>query len=486
MSDGVRQLTRLPTGVTGLDDVLGGGLLARRSYLIFGDSGSGKTVLASQIAFHHVANGGRAVFVTLLVEDNARLLENLASLTFFDPHCIPDRLYLVSGYGSLQGGLGELAKMLHEVVHSHRAELLIIDTVDVIGEQAHSPIEFQEFLHRLQAILGTLGCTGILLSHRTGATPSPVHPVVDALVQLTNETNGLRALRHLRVTKLRGSGYLEGRHAFDIQRSGIVLFPRGETLLATGDILSEEPRPLMPFGIAGIDEMLRGGVLSATSTILLGSAGSGKTTFGLHFLTEGARRGERALYFGFYERTSRLCAQAEAIGLPLRALITSGLVDTVWQAALEHPADALVHRLLESVQGHRATRLVVDGLNAFVNVAEWPERLGRLFTALTNRLRDNGVTAVFTMETQEQLSRTIELPIQGMSAIAENILFLHQVEVRSELQRFVSIFKTRERGFDHRIRRFTIGDQGVVIGREFERLESLLSGQSHALKRDEE
>jgi circadian clock protein KaiC len=478
---------RLPTGVAGLDDIFSGGLLAGRSYLVLGASGTGKTVLASQIACHRVAHGGRVVFVSLLIEDHARLLENLRTFTFFDPRCVPDGIYLVAGYGFLQGGLGELRKMLQELLHARQADLLVIDSINTIRSHARSTNEYREFLHQLQAMLGLFDCTGIFLSHHDdGDTSTGEHAVLDGLVQLEQGMAGMRPLRHLRILKLRGSGHLEGQHAFTIASDGITCYPRLEARADLDDATAEAPRTVLPVGVAGLDEMLGGGVLSASSTIVLGSSGVGKTTLGLHFLAEGACRDERGLYFGFYERTARLEAQADTLGIPLRRRRAEGLVTTLWQPPLEATLDALAQRLLQAVARMRPARLVVDGLDGFANAAVTPDRLPRVVAAISHELRERGITTLFTMERREHQSPTITLPIRGISAIVDNVFYLHQAEVRSELQRFVSIFKVRERDFDPRLRRFTISGRGLAVAGPVDGVEGLLSGHTHTLQREEE
>src|ERR1700730_10532245 len=201
-------LERVPTGVPGLDTILRGGVLRGGLFIIQGSPGAGKTILGNQICFRHVANGGRALYVTLLAENHARMLLHIGQLGFFEETVIPDRLYYISAFRVLEGdGLAGLLDLLRREVQSHDASVLIIDGLSAVEDTAASTREFKKFIHQLQAQAAVANCTMFLL---TGAKPvSAEHTLVDGVIDLQTRLHGRRAERSLQVHKLRGSATCE-------------------------------------------------------------------------------------------------------------------------------------------------------------------------------------------------------------------------------------------------------------------------------------
>lgn len=163
-------LTRVPTGIPGLDAILKGGLFGGGIYMILARPGSGKTILGNQICFHHVATGGRALVVTLLTESHARMIARLGTLAFFDLSCVGTSMSYVTGYQDLEKGkLKGLLGLLRKTVREHKATLLMIDGLVTAGLMADSELESKKFIHELQVFVELIGCTTLLL---TGA-PTP-------------------------------------------------------------------------------------------------------------------------------------------------------------------------------------------------------------------------------------------------------------------------------------------------------------------------
>src|SRR5689334_1442532 len=156
-------LERVPTGIPGLDVILRGGFFRGGIYLILGSPGTGKTILGNQMSFHHVAQGGRVAYVTLLAETHARMLSHIRSLSFFDPAPVADSLYYVSGYRVLQdAGLQGLLDLLRGMIRERRATLLILDGLTILAELMESGMLFRQFIHELQVYTEALGCTTFL------------------------------------------------------------------------------------------------------------------------------------------------------------------------------------------------------------------------------------------------------------------------------------------------------------------------------------
>src|SRR5258706_2112835 len=480
MPDSSRQMQpieRVPSGIPGLDTILKGGFLQGGLYLIMGRPGAGKTIFGNQLSFNHVAAGGRVVYVTLLAESHGRILAHLQSLDFYDPTPIADSLYYVSGYRALEEtGLDGLLDMLRRLIRDNRASLLVLDGLVTVESIADTDLAFKRFIHELQVFVEVVNCTVFLLTQLDPHLPHPEHTMVDGLVELSDNRIGLRAVRELEVRKFRGSDYLRGRHIFDIDNTGIVIHPRTEVRLSVPTIVPNEAWQKYGFGIPRMDEMLHGGVIANSTTMLLGAPGSGKTLLGLHFLAAGAEQNQSGLEFGFYETPSRLVGTANKVGLNFGKAVDNGTIEIIWQPIVEDSLDILAERLLEAVTKRHVKRLFVDGITAFVQTATYAERLGPFFTALSNELRGRNVTSVFSVETKMLFSPVVEVPIEGMSAIIENIILLRYVELRSQLYRLISIMKVREDSYDASIREFQITDSGIDVAATFESAEAILTG----------
>ncbi|RKG49002.1 AAA family ATPase [Corallococcus sp. AB011P] len=480
-SEGKSPAKRLVTNVPRLDFITKGGLIQGSSYAIIGPPGSGKTVLANQIAFQHVKNGGKALYVTLLSESHGRLLENLSQMTFFDADVIPDRLQYLSGYRDLErDGLKGLLELLRKNAQAHGTTLLIIDGMDAAKEFARSDQSFKRFLQDLQTFCSILGCTTLLLAPHHAGELHPENTAVDGIFELSLWLHGPRAVRELIAIKFRGGPSLLGRHEVEISNQGIVIHPRTEVQFAHPAAEGREDRIRMPFGIPRLDEALRGGVLSGSTTLLLGAPGTGKTLLGLHFLLQGAREGQPGVYFGFFETPPRLIEKAEGTGMgDLKKYVDEGLIEIQWQPPLEHNMDSLAERLLERIEERKVDRLrlFIDGVSGFRSAAVYPDRLGRFFSALTHQLRMMDVTTLYSDETP-LFSPGVDMPQPEAASTVENVILVRYVELRSQLYRLLSIMKMRESAYDSGIREFSISEQGIQVAGTFESAESILTGHA--------
>ena len=312
------QLERVPTGVPGLDTILRGGFLRSGIYIIQGYPGAGKTILGNQICFRHVASGSRALYVTLLAESHARMLLHLGSLGFFEQAVIPDRLYFISAFRTLEeAGLAGVLDLLRREMQAHDASILVLDGLSAIEDTAASSRELKKFVHQLQAHATMANCTMLLL---TGAKAvSAEHTLVDGVIELQTQLYGRRAERSLQVHKLRGSGYMRGEHSYRITGDGIVVYPRTEALIGAPPAGERVSGPPLSTGIAQLDRMMGGGFPHHSTALLIGPPGIGKTTFGLHFLSECDEKNP-GLLFGFYENSGGDPGQGAGAGPAARAV----------------------------------------------------------------------------------------------------------------------------------------------------------------------
>jgi circadian clock protein KaiC len=460
---------RLSSGIPGLDPILGGGFFHRSIYIVNGRPGAGKTIFGSQICFHVTRQGERALFITLLAETHGHLLANLESLSFYDAEAVSRSLNFINGYSVLErDGLTGLLGLLRATIRDHKASVLVLDGLVTAEQISGSDLAFKKFIHELQTLVGVVGCTVFLLSSgKSDDVVRPEHTMVDGIIDLQDELDEMRAARTLVVRKLRGTPYLRGRHFFDISGDGVTVYPRLETRLA------EPSRPFpaggvgdVQFGVAGFDTILGGGVSSGTTTLVLGTPGAGKTLLGLQFLAEGAARGQRGLYFGFYEHPQALVIKGEQVGIPMRRLLADDLLTIHWQPPVEHILDALAERLLDTVQRIDARRLVIDGLVGFKLSIASSTRLTRFFAALANELRARGVTTLVTDDQRDISASELDLPLHRVSALWENMIVLRAEASPAAMTRTIAVVKRRDGDHDSGSARFHITATGIHMDRQ--------------------
>jgi len=476
-ADGRTPLERVPTGIPGLDTVLRGGFLKAGIYIVRGEPGTGKTIFGNQFCFNHVAAGHRAIYVTLLAETHDRMMQHMQTMSFFEPSRIPDGLYYINGFRVLEeDGIRGFIDLLRREIRTHNATLLVLDGLVVTEEASGSDRDFRKFIHELQAHISIESCTALLLTNGRRNEYHPEHTMVDGVIELHDVLFGMQAERELEVRKLRGTDALRGRHSFRITDGGIVVYPRLEALLARPSADDEWPDERCATGVSQLDAMLGRGIPRGTATLVLGASGAGKTSLGLHFLSQSSAQ-EPGLLFGFYEMPLRLRQKAAHIGIKLDGLIEQGHLEILWHPPTEDILDALGNRLLKVVRRRGVKRLVIDGLLGFQEIAaDRPHRIGRFLTALANELRVLKVTTLYTAETRNLIGAVMEGPTIGLSTIAENLILLRYVEMRAQLRRLISVVKMRDSDFDSSLREFRITSTGIELAHTFDSAEAILSG----------
>jgi circadian clock protein KaiC len=477
----VKEPGRISTGVPGLDVILGGGLVEASLYLIEGVAGAGKTILANQICFNCVRAGGRALYLTLLAESHGKMLNNLRGMSFFDEAAVSKSFQLLSAYSALASRDGQqLIGAIARSLRSYRPTILVVDGFRAVREFLDSDIAFTEVVHELNSLITAFKCTTLLVAPTTGNRPHAEHVLVDGLIELNHSQIDVRRSREIEVHKNRGGNHLQGRHLFRITDAGLRCFPRSEALYSANTPVPLAQSTRLSFGIPTLDAMLQGGLVAGSVTTFLGAAGAGKTLLGLKFLDEGIRRGENALYFGFFESPDRLVAKARGVGIHLAQAVKSKRLQVVWQPPLELILDELVEKILVTVRERKINRVFIDGIDGFRQSGFYPVRLDRFFAAMSTLLRAEGVTTIVTEETP-LFTADIASSTLDLSAVVENIIVLRYVELGARIVRLISIIKTRESEHDGSIRELQLTSSGIRVVQSFQSVEQALTGRARLI-----
>lgn len=460
-TDIVAPIERLRSAVPGLDQILGGGLFRTGVYIIQGLPGCGKTILANQICYGHVAEGGSAVYVTLLAESHSRMIQHLSTLSFFDVKAFPDKLAYISAFHDLEsGGLKGLMSVLRREMRTRKVGVLVLDGLVAASEGA-SDIDLKKFVHELQTIAVLQDCTVLLLTSGNIHCMAAEHTMVDGLIEVEDKLFDARSERSIQVRKFRGAGPLRGKHSMRIDNDGIRVFPRIESMYRVSALETKHDEATTS-GIPSLDALMQiGGIPTASSTVVIGSTGTGKTTLGVQFV-QASTVEEPGLHLSFFERPDRIRAKARSLGLPLDEKEAAGVVELVWEAPGEAMLDEIADRLLAAIARRKVRRLVIDGLSGFLEATVYPERMNRFFSCLANELRSGNVTVLMTLETRDVVSSVISMP-WGVSGLVDNLLFLRFVHHEGHVERLLTIIKMRDTDYQAGLRRLRIDSQGMHI-----------------------
>jgi circadian clock protein KaiC len=480
-----------PTGIANLDHVLGGGLPRGALVIIVGPPGSGKTTLANHMAFKAARSGRRAMVLTALSEPTSKLIAHLSAFRFFDEDLVGEDIEFLSLQQFLGGGLEATSDELVAEARRRRAGFVVLDGFRGVRDAGNDPQQARQFLYDVGTTLSVLGTTTVITSEADPHDPAffPEATTGDVILGLRFDLRGVRQWRGVEVIKMRGSAPLDGLHGMALTDDGVVVYPRLETRVAAttagsrsgelvyGDVPSDVLREAAEvdgraqFGIPSFDELLGGGLTRGTSTLVVGSLGTGKTLLALHFALAGAQAGEPTLFLGFRESLMQLLLKTEpfTLGVALRTQLGSGgnLALLRW-APVELNPDIVAEQVLAQLEPMRAKRLVVDSaseLERSVAEADDPHRVDNYLAALVEGMRQRGVTALFTKEIPQTSAPELDFAHDPISVMAENVLLLRQVEQRDRLVRVLSVLKMRFSSHDaSTLREFAItAPEGVRV-----------------------
>lgn len=475
------------TGVPNLDTVLGGGLPRGALAIVVGPPGSGKTTLASQVAFEFARQGRRSLILTALSEPTSKLTEHLRTLSFFDERLVGDQVQILSLQQLLGDGLESVADQVVAIARQMRADLVMLDGFRGVRGAETDPQSARQFLYEVGAKLGFLRITTLITSEADPDDPAffSEATTADLIIGLHYNLIGVRHHRALEIVKVRGGSLLPGLHGLQLSQRGAIVYPRLETRiphLLDGDETDhshsfEESQDVSlyddsraPFGLPELDDLLGGGVPVGTSTLVVGSLGTGKTLLALHFALKCVEDGYPTVYVGFRETLPQLLRKADAfdIGQSLRQAVRpeGGLTVLRW-APVELNPDIIAARLLDVLDRTQAKRLVVDGvaeLEHAITRYDSSGRVGDYLAALVETLNARQVTSLFIAEHQKVVAAQLDFSADPISVLAENVLLLQQMSYRSRLHRILTVIKMRFSAHDYVLREFRItAPRGIEV-----------------------
>jgi circadian clock protein KaiC len=467
-----------PTGVGNLDAVLGGGLVRGSLALIVGPPGSGKTTLANQLAFSVGRAGRRVVVVSAMSEPTSKLIAHLRTFGFYDDALVGDRIQYLSLEQYLAAGLASVGEALIDIARKARADLVVLDGFRGVRGADLDLQAARQFLYDIGSTLSVFGMTTVITSEADPRDPAffPESTTADIIIGLHYDLVGVQQRRALEVIKMRGAQPLSGLHSIHLSREGLVIYPRLASRVATRTEASEpdeslveearkqveEPLARVSVGIPELDRLLGGGLTVGSTTLVVGSLGTGKTVLALHFAVAGLRAGEPTVFLGFRETLSQLLQKAGAFDLGhemLAGMRPSGIMTLQHWAPVELNPDIVADRLVATLDSVGARRLVIDSvieLEHAIHEGSDPRRIDSYMASLVEALRQRNVTAMFIREHATTIATRMSLTPGAVAVLAENVLLLQHIEEGAALHRVLSVVKMRYSAHDAQLHEFTI------------------------------
>jgi circadian clock protein KaiC len=478
MTNGKALINRLKTGVSGLDEILGGGLPEYSFNIIAGPPGSGKTTLAHQMMFAMATAQRPALYFTVLGEPPLKMLRYQQQFDFFDSEQINRSLRFFNLSEDIAtGDLSQVLKRIATEVETHSPALVFIDSFRsvILAEQTgkNSFLSLQQFIQQLGTLMTSWQATTFLIGEYFSENdPNPVFTLADGMIWLRQSVQRNSVVRKMEIAKMRGAATLAGLHTFRITSSGIQVFaPPTPSARPAADSASTSPTRLS-LGVPELDEMLGGGLPRGYSLLVAGPSGSGKSILAGAFLAEGGRRGETGVIAAFEQRPNR------SRGPAITDLIESGRVGVIDTRALNVSVDEIAALLIAEIHRLKATRVVIDSLSGFELALaptfreDFRESLARMISALAT----TGATVLMTSELEDRYD-DLRFSPYGTAFLTDAIIVQRYIEVDSQLKRVLAAVKVRASNHSNDLRLFDIDDDGIKVGQKLVDFEGLLGGR---------
>ncbi|MHB1098488.1 MAG: ATPase domain-containing protein [Burkholderiales bacterium] len=467
MSKKVR-IRRLPTGVPGLDNLLGGGLPEFSFNLIAGTPGSGKTTLAHQIMFSLASPDNRALFFTVLGEPALKMLRYQQQFSFFDIDKINESIRFVNLSADLMGGdFDRVLSRIAEEVRDYTPSLVFVDSFRSVVQSTNTResgmSDLQQFVQQLGMQMTSWQATTFLMGEylTPEAESSPVFTVADGILWLSQNMHRNSMVRKMQVVKMRGQAQAPGLHTFRISDEGIQVFPRAiikEDAAAEAAVKAYSGEKRISMGIPGLDDMMGGGLPVGYSLLVVGPSGSGKTVLATEFLAEGVKKGEAGVIAAFEKSPGQLLSNK------LNRLVKAGQVGVIDTRDLDLSIDQILHDLIEMIHRMKARRVVIDSLSGFelALAPEFHEDFRGSLYRMIAELTDMGVTILMTSELEDRYTDLRFSPF-GSAFLADAIIVQRYVEIGGQFKRACSVVKVRGSEHSKDIRLYDITDEGISL-----------------------
>lgn len=468
-------IRKVQTGISGFDELAEGGLPAGRSVLVSGPAGSGKTLFGLEFLLNGVTKyGDPGVFVTFEERKSdifnevacfgwdLSALEQEGKIAFVDASSIAENQVEVGDYD-----FGALLARIRHAIDKVGAKRVVIDSVSALFLRYKDNAIVRREMFKMIDTLRKEDVTSIITAERV--RDDDAHSrfgvedfVADGVVFLYNTIVGRDRERQIEIVKLRGARHQTGRHHFLIGDSGLVIFPVEKERL-TETVYKER----ISSGVSGVDAMTGGGLFRGSTTLLLGSSGTGRTVLGLHFLQNGAENDEKCLFISFEEGRPQVFNSAKSLGWDFEGYEGAGLLKVVAWNPESMPIEFYLKEIRSIVKDWGPQRVVIDSVTPLVSHVD-EQRFRRFISALNASLKTSGITTVINYTTGASLQSVIAAE-SDLAVLADNIVVMRFGEADLGKEREIIVAKTRASAHDERVKKYIIEKGGIsVLGIEGE------------------
>jgi circadian clock protein KaiC len=472
---------RAKTGIPGLDEVLHGGLISKRLYLIDGNPGAGKTTFALQFLLEGRRSGEKCLYVTL--SETKQELEEGAQSHGWDLSGI-EIIELLATEKELQGDeqltmlppseveLGETTRSIIEAIERIEPSRMVLDSLSELRLLAQSSLRYRRQILALKQFFIGRQCTVVLLDDRTAEGPDlQLHSIAHGVVALdsTSPTYG-QTHRQVEVIKFRGSDFVSGFHDFAIRQGGLRVFPR----LVSSNHPLEFPKQSIKSGVESLDTLLGGGVDRGSSTLLIGPPGSGKSTIAVQYAVASTQRGDHAAVFLFDETKAAMLTRSVGLGMQ----ITEGEGEGQIEIHQIDPAAISPGEFADMVRGsvaRGAKVVVIDSLNGYLNTMPQNNFLTAQLHELLSYLNLQGVATFLIVAQTGIMGANMSSPVDA-SYLADSVVMLRYFEHSGAVKKAISVLKKRTGGHEGSIRELAFGKSGIHLSEPLMMLRGVLTG----------
>jgi circadian clock protein KaiC len=479
------QIPKTPTGISGLDEVTGGGLPRGRSTLICGPAGCGKTLLAMEFLVRGIAQFDEPGVFVSFEESADDLIANVASLGFDLTQFEADGQLLIEHVNVLDAEIEEagdwdldgLFLRLGAAVDEVGAKRVVIDTIETLFGAFSSRAILRSELRRLFGWLKDRGITAVITGERGDGslTRHGIEEYVsDCVIVLDHRVTEQASTRRLRILKYRGSLHGTNEYPFLIGESGVSVLPI--TSLGLDNSVSTER---MSTGVARLDAMLGdGGVFKGSTVLVNGAAGTGKTTLAAQFCDATCSRGERALYFAFQESDAEIVRNMSSVGIDLMQWMDAGLLQFRCFRPSVLGLEAHLFAMQKFVGEFDPAVVVMDPISDLLSIGTATD-VSAMLTRQVDFLKARGVTALFTSMDSNQAE-------QEIASLVDTWLLVKIMEGNGELNRVLYVLKSRGTAHSNQIREFLLTGQGIELTDVYVGPQGVLTGSARQAQEAQE
>ena len=441
------------TGVSGLDDILSGGIPRGNVILVEGVIGAGKTTLGTEFVYRGAREFGEPGVIVVFEVSPDKLTRDAAGLGW-DLRDLERRQLLTIIYTTREVFRQELQQadsLLLEEANKINARRIFIDGAS--GLMPQGPADARETFHILvqglqrENLTALLALEAVALNGGDGGAAMHEESIADTVIRLRVEDSQRAAVRSIEIVKSRGHDYQMGRHSFRIVNGqGIEVYRRVQAprMAKRERAASFDLSTRVTTGVPGLDELVNGGYFLGSTTVVAGMSGVGKSVMGLHYIAEGARRGERSLLLSLDEQVTQLLRNAQTVGIDLQPAIDAGIVRLYYDAPQEIDVDHHFHKIERIVEEFQPKRVVIDSLSTYGSALGTHGRLFRdFFHALVALMKEHQIAAVYNHENPEMLGMSSMMGDFAMSSLVDNILLMNFIELGDTFRLGVTVSKMR-------------------------------------------